>query len=129
MCWASFTYLERLFVECLLYLLMPYPSPQHHFYGCTQDMTCVLPPSDVLLTSALSSGVVSQRAFCYAWENMMCNSAGSPQYYRFLTNRVGRSPWIPRDCSGAGLCVSGGVGPGGEQWTSAVCRVCAGRGK
>lgn len=27
-----------LFVECLLYLLMPYPSPQHHCYGCTQTL-------------------------------------------------------------------------------------------
>lgn len=33
---------------------MPYP-PQHHCYGYTLEMTCVLPPFGVFLNSALSS--------------------------------------------------------------------------
>lgn len=56
LCWASVTYLGSLIVECLLYLLMPYP-PQHHCHGYTLGMICVLPPFDVFLNSALSSGL------------------------------------------------------------------------
>lgn len=73
LCWASVTYLESLFVECLLYLLMPYP-PQHHCHGYTLGMIGVLPPFGVFLNSALWVQfcfffALAVIILCHTWED------------------------------------------------------------